>query len=207
MERASVPSTGEPGAAHQHEVTRTDDPALHHVGGVSGAADRERRSTGDGGHDDQPPVPLPIHVRRDPDRPRHVVSDAHLVRSPAGEAAEVSAVPAHAITEGAAEPREQGEVVGRDRHVIAVDLLSDRAEGLTERPEGAGIELPPEVTQEGGRDGGGHAGMADASACAERMTKVDRGGESLVRHPAMMPRVTRERYGYGEPGPPAEFSA
>ena len=101
---------------------------------------------------------------------------------------------AHAVSELATELGEQGEVVRRKRDVEAVDLLTDRAEGLPERPERAGVELSAEITEEGRRHGGGHARVTDPSARAQRRTEVEPGGERLVRHPAMMPRVALERY-------------
>jgi hypothetical protein len=166
MEGTTVPSAGETGSAHQHEVTGTGDPAVHHVVGVPGTADRERRSTGDGRYNDQPSIPLPVHVRGDADRVRDIVRDAHLVRNPGSEAPEASTVQAHAVSELATELGEQGEVVRRKRDVEAVDLLTDRPEGLPERPERARVELSAEIAEEGRRDGGGHARVADASARA-----------------------------------------
>ena len=73
MERATVASAREAGPAHQDEVARHRHPALHDVVRIARTADRERRSTVDGRDDHQPPVPLAVLVRRDPDRARDVV--------------------------------------------------------------------------------------------------------------------------------------
>ena len=83
---------------------------------------------------------------------------------------------AHAVSELTTELGEQREVVRRKRDVEAIDLLTDRPEGLPERPERTGLELSAEGTEGGGRDSGGHARVADPSARAQRPTEVEPGG-------------------------------
>jgi hypothetical protein len=183
MERTTVAVAREARPAHQHEVTRTGDPPLDDVVRVTGSADRERRSTVDGDDDHEPSVPLPVHVRRDADRARHVVGDTDLVRGPRRRPSDPAAIRSDACPDPSAQAREQREGRGREVDVVAVDLLPDRTEGLPERSEWAGVELLLERLEERAIDARRHPSVPEPGTRPERRTEIETGNEAIpLRH-------------------------